>query len=74
MARDQARTTIAAAGVVGLGIGIGIGSGQAQRLGGLHAPFQLDPLGGHFTGLGLLAGAGRDQELVCSRSNSARLM
>lgn len=61
VARDQARTTIAVAGVVGLGIGIGIGSGQAQRLGGLHAPLQFDPLGGHFTGLGLLAGAGRDQ-------------
>ncbi len=61
MTRDQAGTAIAVAGVVGLGIGVGIGSGQTQGLGGLHAPFQFDALGGHFTRLGLLAGSGGDE-------------
>ena len=54
IARDQAGTAIATAGVVGFGIGVGISSGQTQRIGRLHAPFQLDTPGGHFAGLGLL--------------------
>ena len=46
----------------------------ATPFGGSARSLPARPLGGHFTRPGLLAGAGRDQELVCSRSNSARLM
>ena len=53
---------------------VGIGSGQAQRLGGPALPSSSTPKRSAGTRLGLLAGPVETRELVCSRSNSARLM